>query len=163
MMFFGCGSQEPPAKPAAPAVTTPAQPAAPPTPPPAVAPPEAPKPAASAVSTATKPEAPPVAAKPAPAPAAPKPAAVTPPAAPVKPAATAKLPAVADTLVLPASQGNVTMPHLAHAKMFPCATCHGEAAPGELGLPKETAHALCRDCHKAKGAGPTACGDCHKK
>jgi predicted CXXCH cytochrome family protein len=70
---------------------------------------------------------------------------------------------VADTLILEASQGNVTLHHLAHAQKFPCATCHGEAAPGKIDLTKETAHTLCRDCHKAKGAGPTACGGCHKK
>jgi predicted CXXCH cytochrome family protein len=57
----------------------------------------------------------------------------------------------------------VTLPHLTHAKLFPCATCHGDGTPGKIGLTKDTAHALCRDCHKAKGAGPTACGGCHKK
>ena len=161
MIISGCGSPEqPPAKPPVPVAATPAQPVAPP---PAIAPQESPKPAAPAVSAAVKPEAAPVAAKPAPAPVAPKPAVVTPPVAPAKPAAAAKPPAVADILVLPASQGKVTLPHLAHAKQFPCATCHGEATPGKIDLTKETAHALCRDCHKAKGAGPTACGECHKK
>ena len=167
MSVAGCGSQEqPPVKPAAPVATTPAQPAAPPpapAPQPAVIPPAAPTPAVPAASEAPKPPAAPVAAKPAPAPAEPKPAAAAPAAAPAKPAAAAKPPTVADTLVLEASQGKVTLPHLAHAKMFPCATCHGEATPGKIGLTKDTAHALCRDCHKAKGAGPTACGDCHKK
>ena len=149
MIISGCGSPEqPPAKPPVPVAAAPAQPVAPP---PAVAPQEAPKPAAPAVSAAVKPETAPVAAKPAPVPVAPK------------PAAAAKPPAVADTLVLPASQGKVTLPHLAHAKLFPCATCHGEATPGKIGLTKETAHVLCRDCHTAKGAGPTACGGCHKK
>ena len=171
MVITGCGSQEqPPAKPAAPVAATPAQPAAPPpapVPQPAVIPPAAPTPAVPVATEAPKPPAAPVAAKPAPAPAEPKPAAAAPAAAPsaapAKPAAAAKPPTVADTLVLEASQGKVTLPHLAHAKMFPCATCHGEAAPGKIGLTKETAHALCRDCHKAKGAGPTACPGCHKK
>ena len=165
MSVTGCGSQEQPAKPAAPVATTPAQPAAPPPAPvphPAVIPPAAPTPAVPVATEAPKPPAAPVAAKPA-APAEAKPAATVPAAAPAKPAAAAKPPTVADTLVLEASQGKVTLPHLAHAKMFPCATCHGEATPGKIGLTKDTAHALCRDCHKAKGAGPTACGDCHKK
>jgi len=170
MLISGCGSPEqPPAKPPTPVAAVPAQPPAP-APQPAVIPPaaptpaipaatEAPKPAAAVATEAAKPPAAPVAAKPAPAPAEPKPAA----AAAAKPAAAIKLPTVADSLVLAASQGNVTLPHLAHAKLFPCATCHGEATPGKIGLTKETAHALCRDCHKAKGAGPTACGECHKK
>jgi predicted CXXCH cytochrome family protein len=66
-------------------------------------------------------------------------------------------------ITLEASQGAVTLPHLAHAKEFPCATCHGDGTPGKFDLTKDSAHALCRDCHKAKGAGPTACGGCHKK
>jgi len=66
-------------------------------------------------------------------------------------------------VILPASQGQVTLPHLVHAKLFPCATCHGDGTPGKIDLTKDTAHELCRDCHKAKGAGPTACGGCHKK
>jgi hypothetical protein len=94
------------------------------------------------------------------------PAPPVPPAEPAKPAAptaAAKPPQVADTLVLEASQGKVTLPHLMHAKQFPCATCHGEATPGKITLDKDTAHALCRECHQAKGMGPTACGGCHKK
>jgi hypothetical protein len=80
---------------------------------------------------------------------------------PAKPAS--KMPTVPNTMTLAASQGQVTLSHLSHAKLFPCATCHGEATPGKLDLDKDTAHALCRDCHQAKGTGPTACGDCHKK
>ena len=30
-------------------------------------------------------------------------------------------------------------------------------------LDKDAAHALCKDCHSKKGAGPTKCGECHKK
>ncbi|MCM2263955.1 MAG: cytochrome c family protein [Desulfuromonadales bacterium] len=73
------------------------------------------------------------------------------------------MPDAPDNLILPASQGQVSFPHLAHAKSFPCATCHGNGTPGKIDLTKDTAHALCRDCHKAKSKGPTACGDCHKK
>jgi nucleoid-associated protein YgaU len=85
------------------------------------------------------------------------------PAAAAKPGTAAKPPQVADTLILEASQGKVTLPHLMHAKLFPCATCHGEATPGKITLDKDTAHALCRECHQTKGMGPTACGGCHKK
>ena len=157
-----CGSPEQtPAKSAPPAVTTPSPaPAAPPVP------------AAPPATVAEPPPAP----HPPPAPAPP-----TSPAAPVKPAAavaaTPKTPAPApaptqpaapavkipDSVTLAASQGQVTLPHLAHAKSFPCATCHGDGTPGKIDLSKDAAHNLCRDCHKAKGVGPTTCAGCHKK
>ena len=159
-----CGSPEQtPAKSAPPAVTTPAPapatipvPTAPPT---TVAePPPAPLPA-----TAPAPPPPtPVPDKPAAAVTEPsKPPAVAPAPAPQQPAApTAKVP---DSVILAASQGQVNLPHLVHAKAFPCATCHGDGTPGKIGLGKDAAHNLCRDCHKAKGAGPTTCAGCHKK
>ena len=164
LVVSACGSPEqPPAKSAPSAVTTPAP-----------APTAPPVPAAPPATVAEPPPAP----HPAPAPAPPPP-----PAAPVKPAAalaeTPKAPAPApapapaqpaaptakipDSITLAASQGQVTLPHLAHAKSFPCATCHGDGTPGKISLTKDTAHELCRDCHKAKGAGPTTCAGCHKK
>ena len=126
----------------------------------APAPPAAPQPATVAPSPAA-----PVATTPDP---AAKPVA-PPPEPPAKPKSSTAadtalpLPTVADTITLKASQGDVTLSHLAHARRYPCASCHGEAAPGKFDLTKESAHSLCRDCHKARGAGPTACGDCHKK
>ncbi|MBE0574569.1 MAG: cytochrome c3 family protein [Desulfuromonadales bacterium] len=68
-----------------------------------------------------------------------------------------------ETIVLEASYGNVTFPHALHQAAFECSTCHGEGTPGLFGLDKDKAHALCRDCHKEQGAGPTGCKDCHKK
>lgn len=141
MLTAGCGERS--SAPASP--KTEAKPAAAPT---APAPP--PAPAVPAVPPEAVKTAPPAAAPPA------KPAAATPVEA-------AKPPKVADVIVLEASQGKVSMHHLEHARKFPCATCHGEAAPGKIALDKETAHALCRDCHQAKGVGPTACPGCHKK
>jgi hypothetical protein len=41
--------------------------------------------------------------------------------------------------------------------------CHGEGTPAKIELDKDKAHALCKECHTTKGAGPTKCGDCHKK
>lgn len=70
---------------------------------------------------------------------------------------------VPDIIVLDASLGPVTLPHLAHAKEFHCATCHSEIEPGKIAWDKETAHAYCRNCHLSKGAGPTTCVECHKK
>jgi hypothetical protein len=92
------------------------------------------------------------------------PAAATPPpaqTAPDKPAA--KSSTVPDVIVLDASPGQVTLPHLAHAKELHCATCHSEIEPGKIAWDKNTAHAYCRGCHIAKGAGPTTCVVCHKK
>jgi hypothetical protein len=106
-------------------------------------------------------------------PAKPAPSAAT---GPVPPAAATPLPVrtapdkpavksstVPDFIVLEASQGQVTLPHRAHAKELHCATCHSEIEPGKVAWDKDTAHAYCRDCHLAKGAGPTSCVECHKK
>ena len=158
-----CGSPEqPPAKSAPPAVATPATPPAassvpaaptvtvvepPPAPQavPAPAPPPPPAPVKSAPTVTETPKAP----------------AAVPPPPPAQPAApTAKTP---DSVTLDASQGQVILPHLAHAKSYPCATCHLDGTPGKINLTKDIAHELCRDCHKAKGAGPTTCTGCHKK
>ncbi|ALC17811.1 putative periplasmic triheme cytochrome c [Desulfuromonas soudanensis] len=69
----------------------------------------------------------------------------------------------ADTVVLKAKNGDVTFNHKVHSESMECKTCHGEGTPGKIELDKDSAHALCKDCHKTKGAGPTKCGDCHKK
>ena len=71
-------------------------------------------------------------------------------------------------VVLPAKPGNVTFNHKAHQGQG-CKKCHGEGAPAKIQLDQAKAHALCTDCHKEKGKGPTdtkdakACGTCHKK
>ena len=70
----------------------------------------------------------------------------------------------ADTVVMKAKNGNVTFDHKKHsADPASCKACHGEAKPGKLTLGKDAAHKLCKDCHVAKKAGPTKCGECHKK
>jgi predicted CXXCH cytochrome family protein len=71
--------------------------------------------------------------------------------------------AAPDSVTLTAKNGNVTLDHKGHAAAMDCATCHGAGAPGKLTLGKDAGHALCLDCHKAKAAGPTKCGECHKK
>ena len=68
-----------------------------------------------------------------------------------------------EMVVLEASYGNITFPHKVHAEAYDCTTCHGDGTPAAFDLDKETAHALCRDCHKQEGAGPTDCRGCHKK
>ena len=68
-----------------------------------------------------------------------------------------------DTVTLQAKNGNVTFNHKKHSESMECKVCHGEGRPAKFDLDKDKAHALCKDCHTSKGAGPTKCGDCHKK
>ncbi len=70
----------------------------------------------------------------------------------------------ADTISLPAKNGNVTFNHKKHQEMLKdCKTCH-EKGPGKIeGFGKDIAHKLCKGCHEVKKAGPTKCGECHKK
>jgi cytochrome c553 len=69
----------------------------------------------------------------------------------------------ADTVVLEAKNGNVTFNHKKHSESMECKVCHGEGTPAKIELDKDKAHALCKDCHAKNNAGPTKCGDCHKK
>lgn len=70
----------------------------------------------------------------------------------------------ADTVVLEAKNGNVSFNHKAHGDALKdCKICHGDGTPGKIEFTKDTAHALCKDCHTKGGQGPTKCGDCHKK
>lgn len=70
----------------------------------------------------------------------------------------------ADMVVFPAKNGNVTFNHKAHQeRLKDCTLCHGEGAPAKIAIDKDKAHALCRGCHTEKKAGPTKCGECHKK
>jgi cytoskeletal protein RodZ len=157
LMVVACGSQEQPvASPAPPPATAPVSPATPP------AEPVAPAPAPSSEPVQAVTEAPKVVAE------APKAVTEAPKAVTEAPKVVAPAPApvsidVPELVTLEASQGPVTLSHLDHAKAFPCATCHGDGTPGALRLGKDAAHTLCRDCHKAKGAGPTSCTGCHKK
>jgi formylmethanofuran dehydrogenase subunit E len=69
----------------------------------------------------------------------------------------------ADTVVFPAKNGDVTFHHKAHQERLKnCQLCH-EGAIGKIAMNKEVAHKLCKGCHAEKGAGPTKCGECHKK
>lgn len=70
------------------------------------------------------------------------------------------LPAI---VTLATSQGEVILPHLAHAKRHHCATCHSEIKPGQRAWDKDTVHAYCRACHETEGSGPTTCNTCHRK
>lgn len=70
----------------------------------------------------------------------------------------------ADTISLPAKNGNVTFEHKKHQEALKdCKACH-EKGPGKIeGFGKDVAHKLCKGCHETKKAGPTKCGECHKK
>lgn len=70
----------------------------------------------------------------------------------------------ADTLTFPAKNGNVAFDHKKHQQVAgECKTCH-EKGPGKIeGFGKDWAHKSCKGCHEQKKAGPTKCGECHKK
>lgn len=79
---------------------------------------------------------------------------------------TASLGLAADTISLPAKNGNVSFPHKKHQELLKdCKACHAQAgAPGKIAdLAKDWAHKTCKGCHDEKKAGPTKCGECHKK
>lgn len=64
---------------------------------------------------------------------------------------------------LRASNGDVSFTHKAHGDSLGCKPCHGEGRAVLVVLNKDSAHALCRTCHEAKGKGPVKCPECHKK
>jgi flavoprotein len=70
----------------------------------------------------------------------------------------------ADVITLPAKNGDVTFNHKMHQdRLKDCKICH-ENGPGKIeGFGKDWAHKTCKGCHTDKGAGPTKCGECHKK
>jgi cytochrome c553 len=78
--------------------------------------------------------------------------------------AVAAMAAGPETITLPAKNGNITFQHKQHQeRLKDCKLCH-EKAPGKIeGFGKDVAHKTCKGCHEEKKAGPTKCGDCHKK
>ncbi len=70
----------------------------------------------------------------------------------------------ADVMTLTAKNGNVTFDHKKHQELLKdCKVCH-EKGPGKIeGFGKDWAHKTCKGCHAEKNAGPTKCGECHKK
>ncbi|UFS72170.1 cytochrome c family protein [Geomonas sp. RF6] len=70
----------------------------------------------------------------------------------------------ADTMTFPAKNGDVSFNHKKHQEAVKdCKACH-EKGPGKIeGFGKDWAHKTCKGCHADKGAGPTKCGECHKK
>ncbi len=67
------------------------------------------------------------------------------------------------TVTMTAKNGNVTFDHKKHSASGDCKACHGEGTPAKLTLGKDKAHQVCKGCHETKKAGPTKCGECHKK
>ena len=75
-----------------------------------------------------------------------------------------------ESITLNAKNGNVTFAHKKHQELLKneCKTCH-EKGPGKIEgfnkdpINKDAAHKLCKGCHEEKKAGPTKCGECHKK
>ena len=77
---------------------------------------------------------------------------------------TAGMALAADTISLPAKNGNVEFAHKKHQELLKdCKICHAKG-PGKIAdLGKEWAHKTCKGCHEEKKAGPTKCSECHKK
>lgn len=73
----------------------------------------------------------------------------------------------ADTKILPApNAGDVTFTHKLHQdRLKVCTACHKDDKGGKIEklAQKTEAHNLCKGCHETKKAGPTKCGECHKK
>lgn len=69
-----------------------------------------------------------------------------------------------EIIELPAKMGTVTFHHKQHQeRLTDCKICH-EKGPGKIeGLGKDWAHKTCKGCHAEQKAGPTKCGECHKK
>jgi len=70
----------------------------------------------------------------------------------------------ADEITMNAKNGAVKFNHKKHQELNKdCKTCH-EKGPGKIeGWGKDAAHKQCKGCHETKKAGPTKCGECHKK
>jgi cytochrome c553 len=68
-----------------------------------------------------------------------------------------------ESIVLPASKGNVTFPHQKHQETLKdCTKCHSSEAGGTIeGFGKDIAHKTCKGCHSESGKGPTSCSACH--
>jgi len=76
---------------------------------------------------------------------------------------TAGIAMAADTITLPAKNGDVTLNHKTHGALG-CTKCHAAEAGGKIeGFGKDWAHKTCKECHQEKSMGPTKCGECHKK
>ena len=75
----------------------------------------------------------------------------------------ASVAAAADVIDLPAKNGNVSFNHKKHQALG-CKSCHASDKGGKIeGFGKDFAHKTCKGCHAEKNAGPTKCGECHKK
>ena len=77
----------------------------------------------------------------------------------------ANLALAADVMTLPAKNGNITFNHKKHQDTLKdCKICHESETGGKIAaLGKDWAHKTCKGCHEEKKAGPTKCGECHKK
>lgn len=68
------------------------------------------------------------------------------------------------TIILPASNGNITFHHKEHEeRLKDCTICHAKK-PGKIeGFNRDWAHKKCVGCHWRGKISPTKCSDCHKK
>ena len=77
---------------------------------------------------------------------------------------TAGISLAADTMSLPAKNGNVAFNHKQHQETLKnCTPCHEKGAGKIEGFGKDLAHKSCKGCHEEMKKGPTSCSGCHKK
>ena len=70
-----------------------------------------------------------------------------------------------DIIMLLAKNGDVKFPHKVHKEILGnCSDCHENDYGGKInGFSKDIAHKICKGCHEKGKAGPTKCGECHRK
>lgn len=68
-----------------------------------------------------------------------------------------------DLVSYDASKGKVTFNHTDHSTRLACSECHTTDPPQKIVINMQTAHVLCKGCHKGVNNAPTACTGCHQK
>ena len=68
-----------------------------------------------------------------------------------------------DLVSYDASKGKVTFNHTDHSSRLGCSECHTTEPPQKIVINMETAHVLCKGCHKGVSNAPKSCSGCHFK
>jgi hypothetical protein len=68
-----------------------------------------------------------------------------------------------DLVSYDASKGKVTFNHADHSTRLDCSECHTAETPRKIVINMQTAHVLCKGCHKGVSNAPTSCSGCHQK
>ncbi len=68
-----------------------------------------------------------------------------------------------DLVSYDASKGKVIFNHTDHSSRLGCSECHTTDPPKKIVINMQTAHELCKGCHKGVSNAPTSCTGCHQK